>query len=804
LRVPGDGRGETVRLRFGLSFPAAGPMREETIRLRGGFPEPGERSMSAGTDTKLDELQRRLAYNERLREVADRIHAAEDLDRILVDLQPEILELFDADRITVYAVDPARNEIFSRFMVGAELREIRVPIEPTSIAGYSASQRRPINVFDVYKAESLKKIDPKLRFDESWDRRTGYRSKQMLAVPILYRDELLGVVQLINKKNGNFFTREDEKSLREVARTLGVAFHNQRKMVRTPWEHLVRNGVIGERDLVNAVETARKQKRPVETVLMESFKIKKKEIGAALSAYYGCPFLEYNPAVIVDRSLLGGLNPGYLRKAGWLPIEREDGVVSVLIDDPRDMTKVMEVRSLVPASEYRMIVALRDDIVRFLDSAGETAGEGGGSIREILAEMDIQELPGEGEEAKDEESGVDENASTIVRLVNQIIIDGCREGASDIHVEPSKRLGKTFVRFRVDGVCVRHLEIPYTYSRAISSRIKIMAHLDIAERRLPQDGKIKFLHAGREVELRVATLPTVSGEDVVMRILAANEPMPLDGLNLSKRNFEVLKSIITKPYGIILVVGPTGSGKTTTLHAAVGYINTPERKIWTAEDPVEITQEGLRQVEVKPKIDFTFARAMRAFLRADPDVIMVGEMRDYETASIGVEASLTGHLVFSTLHTNSAPETVTRLIDMGIDPFNFADAMLGILAQRLVRTLCRECREAYRPEAAEIEELAAAYGPGFEELGVDPGKLTLYRPRGCGACNNTGYRGRTGLHELLLGTDAMKAIIQRKGRVEEIREQAVADGMRTLYQDGIAKVLRGLTDIKMVRAVCIK
>jgi type II secretory ATPase GspE/PulE/Tfp pilus assembly ATPase PilB-like protein len=303
----------------------------------------------------------------------------------------------------------------------------------------------------------------------------------------------------------------------------------------------------------------------------------------------------------------------------------------------------------------------------------------------------------------------------------------------------------------------------------------------------------------------VATLPTVNGEDVVMRILAASEPMPLEGLNLSPRNLDEFTKIVTKPYGIILVVGPTGSGKTTTLHAAVGHINTPERKIWTAEDPVEITQNGLRQLEVKPKIDLTFARAMRSFLRADPDVILVGEMRDHETAAIGIEASLTGHLVLSTLHTNSAPETITRLIDMDIDPFNFADALLGILAQRLCRTLCTNCKEAYNPTRDEMQDLMESYGPSFQRLGIKYGpEFMLYRAKGCPECNHTGYKGRTGLHELLVGTDEIKQEIARKAPVEEIRARAYRDGMTSLYQDGIAKVIQGITDIKQVRTVCIK
>jgi type II secretory ATPase GspE/PulE/Tfp pilus assembly ATPase PilB-like protein len=309
-----------------------------------------------------------------------------------------------------------------------------------------------------------------------------------------------------------------------------------------------------------------------------------------------------------------------------------------------------------------------------------------------------------------------------------------------------------------------------------------------------------------DIELRVATIPTAGqNEDVVMRILAAGKPIPLSAMGMSERSYNTLISMITKPYGIVLVVGPTGSGKTTTLHAALGYINKPETKIWTAEDPVEITQEGLRQVQVAPKIGFDFATAMRAFLRADPDVIMVGEMRDKETVHTGIEASLTGHLVFSTLHTNSAPETITRLLDMGMDPFNFADALLGVLAQRLVRTLCKDCKEKYQPTKEEYDALVRFYDGDFDALGFEyTDDFMLYRAVGCSKCSNTGYRGRAGIHELLDGTDEIKSLIQGKAKMEELRAQAIKDGMTTLMQDGIRKVCLGLTDLAQVRRVCIK
>ncbi|MFH1241088.1 MAG: GspE/PulE family protein, partial [Pseudomonadota bacterium] len=396
----------------------------------------------------------------------------------------------------------------------------------------------------------------------------------------------------------------------------------------------------------------------------------------------------------------------------------------------------------------------------------------------------------------------------IVRLVDQIITTAYRKNASDIHIEPSAVPKKTGIRFRLDGVCQEYVQVPDSMSRALVSRIKIMAGLDIAERRLPQDGKIKFKRKGiPPFELRLATLPTTGGnEDAVLRILDKAGALKLNEMGLCDRNLQALKKAISQPYGLVLAVGPTGSGKTTTLHSALGHINQPGIKIWTAEDPVEITQPGLRQVEVKFKIGLNFARVMRSFLRADPDVIMIGEMRDRETAAIGIEASLTGHLVFSTLHTNNAPETVTRLLDMGLNPINFSDAFLCVLAQRLVRRLCTACRIGYHPSEGEFDELVTEYGKErFEatKIRYTP-ELKLYRPKGCEQCSGTGYKGRMGIYELVEGTPEIKRLIKKQATTEEIFEQAAKEGTTTLKQDGIQKVFQGLTDMSEIRRVCIE
>jgi type II secretory ATPase GspE/PulE/Tfp pilus assembly ATPase PilB-like protein len=682
-----------------------------------------------------------------------------------------------------------------------------VPVNEKSIAGYVASSRMPLNIADAYDKNELARLAPALTFDESGDAKTGFRTKQVLAIPVLYDNRVIGVMQLLNKKRGPRFTREDESSLTRLAKPLGVALHNQIHLAQKrggKFDYLIAQAIISHDVLNQATAESRRRQADVESILIEQFKVPKSELGASLSQFYRCPFIEYTDMIIPPPDLMRDLKLEYLKKALWLPLRRDDRGLTVLVDNPQDIQKIDTIHQLLPRYKINLAVGLRSDILQFL---GATAGESApkGSLGDILGDLKADD----GAE-RDEISAaeLDENDSAIIRLANQLIVDAYRARASDIHIEPYGAQKETVIRIRVDGSCTEYQRVPGAYRRAIVARIKIMAQLDIAERRKPQDGKIKFkLPDNRDIELRVATVPTAGGnEDVVMRMLASNEPIPIDKLGLTDRNLRELKIVAEKPYGLVLVVGPTGSGKTTTLHSVLGYINRPDRKIWTAEDPVEITQWGLRQVQVNPKIGFTFANAMRSFLRADPDVIMVGEMRDQETAETGIEASLTGHLVCSTLHTNSAVETIVRLLDMGLDPFNFADALLGVAAQRLVKRICDSCKERYRPDRSEYDALSLAFGKEeLEALGHRyDDRFVLYRGKGCGQCNNTGYRGRAGIHELLIASDEIKRLIQVKARVAEIFKQAKSEGMSTLVQDGILKSLAGVTDFRQVKAVAIK
>jgi len=760
------------------------------------------------SDAKAQNLQSEVAAQSTFQSVNKKIFAATNLDDILIGLKNEIAVLFMVKRLTIYYVDGIKRELVSRFKSGNEIEEIRVPLSPKSIAGYAAFKQTIVNIKNANDPEELKAIDPALAFDQSWDEQSGFKTAQVLVVPIVFKKMLLGAIQLINRTDNVPFSADDEKNAIELAETLGIGLYNQKRMAagrgtrKNKYDTLLENHLLTQKELKKIVNDARDRKDTVEGVMIKDYKVPKKDIGESLSKYYEVPFVQFNKNTPIPGDLLTGLKVPFLKSNVWVPLRREDDHIIIVIDDPHDLQKGGEIKSLFPGQTIKFNIALREDILEFIGLFTQDEQELA-SIDEILSQLDDDEM-----EMDEDISSMDEESSVVVQLVNKIILDAHARNASDIHIEPYPGRNNTQVRIRVDGSCTLYQTIPYQYKNAVVSRIKIMSDLDIAERRLPQDGKIKFKkYGGLDVELRVATIPTQGGmEDVVMRLLAAGEPIPLDKIGFSKFNYDNFLGMVTQPYGIIFVCGPTGSGKTTTLHSAMSYINKTETKIWTAEDPVEITQKGLRQVQVKPKIGFDFASAMRSFLRADPDVIMVGEMRDKETTQIGIEASLTGHLVFSTLHTNSAPESVTRLLDMGMDPFNFADAILGILAQRLVRTLCKSCKKPYHPAKDEFEELTREYGEKeFAELDIKyTDDLQLYKPEGCDICSNTGYRGRMGIHELLTGTDNIKRMIQESAPMEEIRQLSLDEGMRTLKQDGISKIFQGHCDLLQVRKVCIK
>ena len=564
-------------------------------------------------------------------------------------------------------------------------------------------------------------------------------------------------------------------------------------------EILIEAGLVTKAQVEAALATQiAGKKKKIGSLLIEKGLITEAQLLMALALKFHMPFVDLN-TIVPTKKALACLSTDIVHSLQILPMEDDGNRFVVATSEPTDYS-ISDTLQFYIKRRIELAVATSAQIQKAIL---KYYPKNEYKLDDIITNLFDESLPSAEEEV---ENNINETDSQIVMLVNKILMDGYMKKASDIHFEPGQSGHPLQVRYRVDGICQVAHQIPISFKKAIISRIKIMSNLDISERRKPQSGKIILFHQKSPIEYRVEVSPTIGGnEDAVLRILTSSKPLPLEQLDLSEPNLNALKSILDQPYGFILCVGPTGSGKTTTLHSALKYLNTPDVKIWTVEDPVEITQAGLRQVQVHSKIGLTFDEVLRSFLRSDPDVIMLGEMRDSETAKTAIEACLTGHLVLSTLHTNTAPDTVVRLIEMGINPLNFADALLGILAQRLVRRLCEKCKKPYHPDQQTYDELVQIYdAQWFQQHGgvsYSP-DLMLMKKVGCERCNGSGYKGRIAIHELLLSSEEIKKAIWHKASANELRALAMSSGMKTLIMDGIHKVFQGITDLGEILQVC--
>jgi type II secretory ATPase GspE/PulE/Tfp pilus assembly ATPase PilB-like protein len=563
---------------------------------------------------------------------------------------------------------------------------------------------------------------------------------------------------------------------------------------------LVAEGLVTRQQVDEALANQQSgRKKKIGQLLVEYGFISEDQLLSALSKKFCMRFVSLEN-ITPHQKALNALPGDLIRKLHIFPMEYTDDRLVVATSNPTD-SSIPNIIRFSTNQKLELVVATSNDIAA-------------AAKRYIPEQEDIVKLITRGseenvvftEEEEPEDPVLTESDSQIVRLCNQILIDAYEKNASDIHFEPGTRDGLLVIRYRTEGFCKVVHRIPTMYKKPLISRLKIISGLDITEHRKPQSGKILLAVKNTKVEYRVEITPTVGGnEDAVLRVLSGSKTYPLGDMGFSQENLENLKKILAKPYGILLCVGPTGSGKTTTLHSALDFLNSPIRKIWTVEDPVEITQPGLRQVQVNPKAGYTFQKALRSFLRADPDVIMIGEMRDSETAQIAIQASLTGHFVLSTLHTNSAPETIVRLTEMGIDPLNFSDALLGILSQRLTLKLCDHCKKPYHPSYEEYTELVDAYDANWfkaHKMEDYTNDFTLMKKIGCERCDSSGYKGRIALHELLMGTEQAKTAIKKQYSATEIKNQSLSENMKSMKMDGISKVFQGITVLSQILKVC--
>src|SRR5262245_27815593 len=553
----------------------------------------------------------RLAFQKQMQAVTNKIHATNNIDEIMLEVSADVCSLFNADRLTIYSMGEDKQSIISKVKTGLNsFKDLKLPIAEHSIAGYCALAKKTINIKDCYDDAELRGINPNLRFLQEVDKRTGYRTKQQLVAPIAEgaSGELIGVIQIINNKAGVPFGTLAEDGVAELTQTLAIAFKQRQKptAVKTKYDYLIADAVLSAGEFELASRQARKKAVEVEQVLVEEFQVKIPAIGAALSKFFGVPYEAFKPDRVKPMDLLKNLKREYVESNQWVPIDDTKEGLVVLCLDPERIKSSRIASNVFPKARLLYKVTTQKDFKDTVNHFYGAEAADTGDIGDMLSGMEDGSEGEAMEGANDEASAAADNE--LVKLVNKVIIDAYNQGASDIHVEPYPGKAKTEIRFRKDGNLGPYIEVPASYRAAIAARLKIMCDLDISEKRKPQDGKIKFKKFGPlDIELRVATIPTAGGvEDIVMRILAAGEPIPLDKMGFSPRNLDSLQTAVSKPYGLFFVCGPTGSGKTTTLHSVLKYLNTPDTKIWTAEDPVEITQKGLRQVQVNKKAGLDF------------------------------------------------------------------------------------------------------------------------------------------------------------------------------------------------------
>jgi type IV pilus assembly protein PilB len=557
---------------------------------------------------------------------------------------------------------------------------------------------------------------------------------------------------------------------------------------------LIRARIISQEQVAEAKKIAKTQNKKLADALIDLGYATGEEVIRAMAKEHGLDYVNLKE-VVIPPAVVELVPESVARENSVLPMSEEDGTLKVIMSDPQDYDTREKLRFILNRN-IEIALAPREAISDAINRHyGQTEGESADSILQEFTDtaIDFTETTDDSGAADDEE--VDESSAPVVRLVQLIITEAIQLRASDIHIEPFE--DRVRIRYRIDGVLVERDSPPKRLLGAIMSRIKILSKLDIAERRRPQDGRIKITVGDKQLDLRVSVMPTNHGQTVVMRILDKDSiKVGIRQLGLAEQDFKNFKNLIRRPNGIVLVTGPTGSGKTTTLYAALNELNRPDVKIITAEDPVEYYLPGINQVEVKHNIGLDFARIIKAMLRQAPNIILVGEMRDSETAGMGIQASLTGHLVFSTLHTNDAPGAVTRMVDMGVPSYLVASSVIAVLAQRLVRVVCSKCKAPYSPPEAALE--AAGITPEMAK------KATFMKGRGCSNCSKSGYRGRLGIFEMMLMTSKIRQLAFEGAPTQTLRRAAIAQGMNTLYQDGILKVMRGITTLEEVVSVAKK
>jgi len=775
--------------------------------------------------SKLDEqessngksLRKKIDQEERIRNLSHAIHSAKNLDEILLDLKNPLMDVFNAEACTIFAVAPESDEIFSKLSSNDALQTIRLPINHSSISGYVAAEQRLVNIKDVSDSSELKKYSPDLVFDGAWDEKSKMKTRSLLTIPLIHKNTLMGVLQLINKKDEDSFNAFDENNAFLISETLALAFHNLEKFVEpspTKYSYLIQNGFLTEDELTLTMARARKTGKDTEVLLLGELYLRSMDIGKSLERFYQMPYNTYDDTLTLPDPEILGLDIDLLRKETWVPLKYDDTGMVVLVNDPSDQEKIEKIKQRFPQQNIEFRVGLKMDIHKYINSfyadeelpdslkIDSPPEEGELEDLSLIGDLDLV-VNREFQDITSERKPSSKKSSH--KVFDEIVSIALKQGVTDIHIEPGGEGRNILVRLRKEGACRVFEEIPAVFQKDIISHIKNLAGLDPSTTNLPQNGKFEWTVGRNKYELKAVVFPTIGDqEDAMLRVSPIGKPVPsfipLTQMGIADPNLDKIMSRIHSVKGMVVLTGPEGTGKTTTLHALLGHLNTPDKKIVTAENPVEIVQMGLRQIQINDEVGLNYQCAVETFLMGSPDVILVGDVEDEKELGLCLEASRQ-HLVFTSLKAKSAMDCIRMMRELNGDPSRLADAILLIMAQKLVPGLCHHCKEDYHPSKDEFNMLVKFYGEAnFSDLGIQYNdSLKLKRAVGCKQCIFTGYSDEIALQEVLERTPELNRLIAEKAPLEEIHNQALKDGMITLNQDGIYKIFNGDCDFKKIQ-----